>query len=52
MRLLKKEVVIVQKMEIKAILFDLDGVLVDSVDAWFHVFNDINKLMHISTLLK
>ena len=31
---------IVQKKEVKAALFDLDGVLVDSVEAWHHVFND------------
>lgn len=27
--------------EVKAILFDLDGVLVDSIDAWHHTYNDI-----------
>jgi len=31
---------IVQKKEIKAALFDLDGVLVDSIKAWYHIFND------------
>ncbi|HLC50204.1 MAG TPA: HAD family hydrolase [Candidatus Nanoarchaeia archaeon] len=28
------------KQKVKAVLFDMDGVLVDSVNAWFHVFND------------
>ena len=32
-----------QKKEVKAVLFDLDGVLVDSLDAWFYVFNDALK---------
>ena len=27
--------------EVKAILFDLDGVLVDSYEAWFHQFQDV-----------
>ena len=26
--------------EVKAVLFDLDGVLVDSFDAWFNTYND------------
>ena len=28
---------------IKAILFDMDGVLIDSHDAWFHIFNKAYK---------
>ena len=40
---MKKEAGIVQKKEVKAILFDLDGVLVNSIDAWFNVFNDTRK---------
>ena len=37
---MKKEEDIVRKRAVKAILFDLDGVLVDSFEAWFHTFND------------
>tara|TARA_Y100000310_G_C20704099_1_gene833169 strand:+ start:23635 stop:24246 length:612 start_codon:yes stop_codon:yes gene_type:complete len=29
-----------KKKQIKAVLFDLDGVLVDSYRAWFNIFND------------
>ena len=37
---MKKEEDTVRKREVKAVLFDLDGVLVDSFEAWFHTFND------------
>ena len=30
-----------QRKEVKAVLFDLDGVLVDSKKAWFRVYNNI-----------
>ncbi len=33
-----------RRREVKAILFDLDGVLVDSFDAWHAVFNEAMKL--------
>ncbi|MBI2208628.1 HAD family hydrolase [Candidatus Woesearchaeota archaeon] len=32
-----------RKTELKAILFDFDGVLIDSFDAWHHVFNQTRK---------
>ena len=38
--MLKGEADIVLKREVKAVLFDLDGVLVDSFEAWFQTFND------------
>ena len=37
---MKKEEDTVQRKEVKAVLFDLDGVLVDSKKAWFRVIND------------
>ncbi|MBI2558218.1 HAD family hydrolase [Candidatus Woesearchaeota archaeon] len=30
-----------RKKEVKAVLFDLDGVLINSIDAWHHTYNDI-----------
>ncbi len=52
MKLLKKEEDTVRKREVEAILFDLDGVLVDSLDAWFYVFNDTLKSFRLRTLSK
>lgn len=39
-------------MEVKAVLFDLDGVLVDSLDAWFYVFNDTLEHFGLNKLKK
>ena len=36
---MKKGAGIVRKKEVKAVLFDLDGVLVDSYEAWFLTYN-------------
>ena len=41
-----------RKKEVKAALFDLDGVLVDSLDAWFYVFNDTLKHFGLKELSK
>ena len=41
-----------RKREVKAVLFDLDGVLVDSFDAWFHTFNDGLRHFGFRTLSK
>ena len=43
LRQLKREEGSVPKKGIKAVLFDMDGVLVDSLDAWFHTYNDALK---------
>ena len=32
-----------RKTELKAVLFDLDGVIIDSFEAWFHVFNHVRR---------
>ena len=50
--MLKKEADIVQKKEVKAVLFDLDGTLVDSFKAWFYVINDSLKYFSLKVLTK
>ncbi|MBS3101485.1 HAD family phosphatase [Candidatus Woesearchaeota archaeon] len=40
------------KHKVKAVLFDLDGVLVDSKNAWFHVFNDTLKHFGVKPVSK
>lgn len=42
----------VQGKEVKAVLFDLDGVLVDSFEAWLYVFNDTRKDFGLKTVPK
>jgi pyrophosphatase PpaX len=32
-----------KKVELKAVLFDLDGVILDSFEAWYSVFNHVRK---------
>jgi len=32
-----------RKTELKAVLFDLDGVIIDSFEAWFHVLNHVRR---------
>lgn len=41
-----------QKKEVKAILFDLDGVLIDSVNVWFYIYNDTLKHFGIKKISK
>ena len=49
---MKKEEDIVLNKEVKAVLFDMDGVLVDSLDAWFHVFNDTLEYFKLKKLTR
>src|SRR3989338_4529496 len=32
-----------RKTELKAIIFDFDGVIIDSFEAWFHTFNELRE---------
>ena len=41
-----------RKTELKAILFDLDGVIVDSFDAWYGAINELRKKYNLSYLTK
>jgi HAD superfamily hydrolase (TIGR01509 family) len=41
-----------RKTELKAILFDLDGVIVDSFDAWYGVFSHVRKNLELSKVSK
>ncbi len=41
-----------KNVELKAILFDLDGVLIDSFDAWHNVFNDLRKTINLKPISK
>ena len=49
---MKKEGDTVRKREVKVVLFDLDGVLVDSMRAWFYVFNDTLRHFGFKKLMK
>ena len=50
--MLKREEDTVQGKEVKAILFDMDGVLVDSLNTWSYVLNDTLKHFGLKTLPK
>lgn len=50
--LLKRGADTVQKKEVKAILFDMDGVLTDSFSAWSFIINDAMKAIGKKPLTK
>lgn len=39
-----------REREVKAVLFDMDGVLVDSLDAWCYTFNDTLRHFGLKTI--
>ena len=41
-----------RKTELKAIIFDLDGVIINSFDAWLHVFNKTRRHFKLKELTK
>ncbi|MCH8329407.1 MAG: HAD hydrolase-like protein, partial [Nanoarchaeota archaeon] len=41
-----------RKTKLKAVLFDLDGVVIDSFDAWFNVFNHVRKNFKLKEISK
>jgi len=41
-----------RKTELKAIVFDLDGVIIDSFEAWFHIFNRIRRNYNLKEIGK
>ena len=41
-----------RKTKLKAVLFDMDGVIIDSFDASLNIFNDMRKLLKLSPMTK
>lgn len=41
-----------RKTELKAVLFDFDGVIIDSFDAWFAVFNELRRKYSLNEISK
>jgi pyrophosphatase PpaX len=39
-----------RETELKAILFDFDGVIINSYEAWFNVFNDLRKKYNLKEI--
>lgn len=41
-----------RKTELKAILFDLDGVIIDSFEPWFNIFNELRRTKGLGEMSK
>ncbi len=41
-----------KKQKLKAVLFDLDGVILDSFEAWFEVFNHVRRNLKLKQISK